>query len=314
MNGSNTSVEFRELRRRDVPTFVPVILQGMGALERGLGLEQSAIEGVSQIRRPAVWVLLRFLQLVRVNPVRLLVAVEGGRVVGTAAVFFVGNAGYIGGVATDAAARGRGIGTRIMELAQSVIRAHKKPWLALDVESENETAIRLYARLGYREVARYDWYVGVAPSRIPDPGGEVREIGPRDKEARDWVGQRLPTAVRDVFPPQGHRLTHLELFTRPSRAVTKTWRSEAGGGGQGVVRAYFGPKSKTGFLYPLGADPSQPEGALLSLVAPALAWLRSLGVRRIVLGVVEPAGGWSAATSALGLTKAVSSTLMVRAA
>jgi GNAT superfamily N-acetyltransferase len=313
LGGSGTTVEFRELRRGDIPSFVRVILQGMGPLEAATGFDVTATEGIGKLRRPGMMGLIRLLQTLRIAQIRLFVASDGGQVLGTTTVSFLPNTGYIAGVATDAAARGHGIATRLMELALGATQAKQKPWLSLDVESDNETAIRLYRRLGYTEVSRHVWFVGPMPQVFSPGGTPPVEIRNADRGALEWVSQKLPAAERAPLPPTSRRLTHLEIFSRPPQSSKKTWRLGAGTSTQGIVRGYFGPKTHTGFVFPVGPDPSISEGTCAALVGPAVNWLRSLGATRLVLPVPEPTGAWSTIASSLGLQHPVSTTLMIRA-
>jgi GNAT superfamily N-acetyltransferase len=309
---TDSSVVYRELRRSDVPSFIPVILQGMGAVEAATGMDVTSTQAVQVLRRPGMVGLVRILQLLRIAPIRILVGVERGQVVGTTTVVLFPNTGYIGGVATDAPSRGRGIGTHLMELAHSTTQKGGKPWLSLDVESENETAIRLYRRLGYTEAARFSWFIGPPPRSVPTEGPVPQEIRNSDKGIRDWVGQILPEKIRGPLPPTGRRLSSVEVFARPSRAPVKTWKLASGGRVQGVVRAFHSPKTHTGFVLPIGADPSLSDSGRATLIAPAIAWHVSLGATRIALPVLEPVESWTVVATNLGLLRTVGTTLMVR--
>ncbi len=312
MGTPSPSTDYRELRRSDLPSFEKVILEGMGIVERVSGAEVGARTQLQSLRGLGLWSLVRLLQALRIAPLRFLVAVEGGRVVGTTLLTFRAQAGYIAGVATDAPARGRGIATHLMERAHELTRAKGKPWLALDVESENETALRVYRRLGYAATARFDWYVGPIPptnARSEPAALELRSI---DKETLEWIRQTLPAAIRDSLPPTARIPIHLEMIVRPSRARPKTWKLTSGGRVQGVVRALYSKAVTTGFVLPIGTDPSLTPASLTSLLAPALEWHRSQGATRIILVVPEPVGGWAEIATALQLPRAVSTTLMVR--
>jgi len=60
---------------------------------------------------------------------------------------------YVNVVATLPEARGRGLGTRLMRIAEDIARARGHPRLCLIVADDNAAARRLYHRLGYRERA-----------------------------------------------------------------------------------------------------------------------------------------------------------------
>jgi ribosomal protein S18 acetylase RimI-like enzyme len=61
---------------------------------------------------------------------------------------------YINAVAAFAEFRGRGIGARLLALAEDHGRACKSKTVSLIVADENAGAVRLYARNGYRDLAR----------------------------------------------------------------------------------------------------------------------------------------------------------------
>ena len=60
---------------------------------------------------------------------------------------------YVNVVATLPEARGRGLGSRLMQAAEAIARAGGIDRLSLIVADANAGARRLYARLGYRQVA-----------------------------------------------------------------------------------------------------------------------------------------------------------------
>lgn len=61
---------------------------------------------------------------------------------------------YICGIAFFEAHRGKGYGRRLMALAEQQVRARGLTKLSLIVFEDNQGAVRLYRRLGYREVMR----------------------------------------------------------------------------------------------------------------------------------------------------------------
>jgi len=61
---------------------------------------------------------------------------------------------YVNVVATFSEFRRQGIGARLLALAEERGRAHKAAFASLVVASDNTGAMRLYARTGYREIAR----------------------------------------------------------------------------------------------------------------------------------------------------------------
>lgn len=59
---------------------------------------------------------------------------------------------YISRVATVPAARGRGVGTRLMQEAERVARDRGSPRLALEVSPTSAAAVQLYRRSGFAEI------------------------------------------------------------------------------------------------------------------------------------------------------------------
>lgn len=61
-----------------------------------------------------------------------------------------GPAGVVYDLVVDPAARGRGIGRRLLEAALDELRARGSPRVVLSTAERNEAAQRLFARLGFR--------------------------------------------------------------------------------------------------------------------------------------------------------------------
>lgn len=82
------------------------------------------------------------------------------RFLGTAVVFFRkgSRAARLYSIATHVEARGKGVGSALMEAAEQAARRRRCGALRLEVRTDNEGAIRLYERLGYRRIGRYEGY------------------------------------------------------------------------------------------------------------------------------------------------------------
>ena len=81
-----------------------------------------------------------------------LVARDGGRIVGSAAVESYGRVGLLRSVAVDEALRGRGLGVRLTEAALALARARHLDWVYL----LTETAGDFFPRFGFRPISRAD--------------------------------------------------------------------------------------------------------------------------------------------------------------
>ena len=84
--------------------------------------------------------------------------------------------------------RGRGIGTCLLQRAESLTRLRSIPHLSLGVADGNTAARRLYERLGFRDAG-----IGPFMSRWvePGPGGEARERS----ELVSFLTKRLAIAL-----------------------------------------------------------------------------------------------------------------------
>lgn len=313
--GARTSlpIDYHELRRGELPSHEAVILSGLGSLERAIGLDRTTTDMVRALRRPTFWVLYRLLRAIG-RSIVIFVGVEGGRVVGTVSVIPLRSAGVVVGVATEPAARGRGIATQLIGHAHEFVRKKGTPWLALDVESDNEAAIRVYRRLGYSEQVRYAWYAGPTPGAPNLQQGETPSEVPRSRigSVAAWVDSRRPEAIRNPYPASARRLSHHELLFRLPGSRARTWDLALTDGNRAVVRGVYSSINKVGYLVPAAWDPGVSSEALRSVVAPAIDWFRSEGSDRTVLVVPEPTGAWDAAVASLGLSRAVTSILMTR--
>ncbi|RDI99274.1 GNAT family N-acetyltransferase [Dyella solisilvae] len=84
------------------------------------------------------------------------------RFLGTAVVFFRKGTrvARLYSIATRAEARGKGVGSALLEAAEQTARRRRCKVLRLEVRTDNEAAISLYERLGYERIGRYKRYYG----------------------------------------------------------------------------------------------------------------------------------------------------------
>ncbi len=80
---------------------------------------------------------------------------EEGRVAAVAFAATIGPIAMLGDVTTMPAFRGRGLGRRACVAALGWARSEGARWGALQVEADNDPALSLYRRLGFREAYRY---------------------------------------------------------------------------------------------------------------------------------------------------------------
>jgi len=82
------------------------------------------------------------------------------RFLGTAVVFFRkgSKVARLYSIATRAEARGKGVGSALIEAAELAARRKRRHALRLEVRTDNHAAIRLYERLGYTRIGHYASY------------------------------------------------------------------------------------------------------------------------------------------------------------
>jgi GNAT superfamily N-acetyltransferase len=309
---SQSSLVYRELRRSDAASFESVIKQALGLLEKSTGLDEVAILQFRTLGNRSTWAILSLLKALGRAPIKVFVAVEGGRVLGTASLISLPRAAYVLGVATDSAARRRGIATHLLEMAHSEARARGKEWVALDVESENETAIGLYRKLGYHDAGKFDWYVGTAQVQ-QGQAGALPTVSRTDMGGIvAWVDGNTPQEIREALPPDEKRLSHLELIIQSLRSPTATWQVRGPGGTEGVSRGTYLSLVKTGFILPVLPEADNAAETLGSFVSQGERWIQSLGGSRIVVAFRHQDTDWGPTLAGFGLVRAVATNLMTK--
>lgn len=305
---------YRRLHRADLPSFTQVILLGIGKLERSTGLDQGVEPMVDTLRRPSIWMLLRFSELIGRPFVQFFVAALGPRVVGTGTLVMLPNAGYVAGMATDPEFRGRGIASHILTLQHAEAARRHREWLILDVESENETAIRVYRRAGYREAAKFTWYTRVG---LPPPAKAPPAMTSVARKA-DLLGvlARLddgrPPDYRVTVPAHPKMLSHNEILARGPRSGSRTWMARGSNGSPIVLRVYLVQKARIAVFLPMVGKPDPPPEEIAGVFGAATEWLGSRSPARSISIAPEPGGAVAAALTQLGFTGVVSSTAMIR--
>jgi len=314
MEASGSGIEYREIKRGDLASFDQLIVQGMGKLERSTGLDELALALFQSLHNPGVWTFLKILEGLGRAPIKVFVGVDNGRVLGTASVIMLERSGYVAGVATDSQARRRGIASHLLERIHLEVQQERKEWAVLDVETENETAISLYRKLGYVQTAVFGWYVGPTPETVAPGNGVSPVSGSQMAEVADWVRRNLPVSIADPLPPTKKRLSYVETVIRGPRTPIKTWRLTHSGETRAVVRACYFDRIRTGFMLPLAFDSVPTVEPLTSLFAPAVQWVRSSGGTRLVATFPVPSRGLEQSMEALKMPLTVSTALMVRPA
>jgi ribosomal protein S18 acetylase RimI-like enzyme len=85
----------------------------------------------------------------RANSDWFLVAVVGNKIVGSIMIGYEGHRGWINYLAVDPSLRRQGVGRRLMEQAEELLRKAGCPKINLQVRPANKQAADFYASLGY---------------------------------------------------------------------------------------------------------------------------------------------------------------------
>ena len=113
--------------------------------------------------------------LARPRRARLLLALDGDRAVGVAALAFTrpiehgGKAAWLEELYVVPEARQHGAGTRLLEAALEVARTEGVVAVDLEIERGHERVASLYARHGFRPLARQHWVKRFEPEPAPVP-------------------------------------------------------------------------------------------------------------------------------------------------
>jgi [ribosomal protein S18]-alanine N-acetyltransferase len=133
-------------------TIRPAVVSDLGAIQK-LDAEVFGPDAWSALAWQAEWD--------RVPDTRhLVVADDADHIVGYAVLSAVADVADLHRVAVEADRRHRGIGTALVESVASEARRRGCERMLLEVEATNGSAIALYVRLGFVEIARREAYYG----------------------------------------------------------------------------------------------------------------------------------------------------------
>jgi len=287
---------------------------GVGPLETSTGLAESDAATIQQLSRHSIWFVLRLLRLLGRPIVDTVVALDGGRVVGTGTIVWLPKTAYVAGMATRPEYRGRGIASRVLALLGERARQQERAWLALDVEGENVTAQNVYQKAGYRESGRFAWFTR---NDLP-PVGSTAPAGVREAKRADWkaltaeLERGRPADYCSALPAGSRVLGHNEYIVRTGRVKSRTWLHNAVNGTTCVVRAYFLPSTRMGVYFPMSTLPEPPSEEFAGVLEAATQWLRPQAPRRCIAVAAEPHGPIAAALEREGFLRVVSSRVMIR--
>jgi ribosomal protein S18 acetylase RimI-like enzyme len=305
---------YRPIRRSDSAQYIDLLLRSMGEFEQVTGLGVGAESAIRSLFRLPVWWTVKLLNAVGRPAVHVIVAASDRTIAGTGMILWTRSVAYVAGMATRPEFRGRGIASQVLALLGLQALRHGRAWLALDVESENETAIRVYLKAGYREIAEFSWFTrtGLPPASGSDPGG-TRPMARSDrKSVAAALDAARPPAYRAAFPASPHLLDHNEFTMRTPRIQHRAWVKRATNGTPCVARAFFSPRTKWGTVLLRTGTPEPPAEDLTALLDAAVTWLAPFGPEHCLAPAADPPGAVTAALERAGFSRAARTKTMIR--
>lgn len=278
----------REFRPADAPQLLPLLLRHFPEEAKLLGYRPSEFDAI--VARLYRWHLRLILWIARVvqRPIfRFFVLEADGHIAATTLLTFSEKSGYVSMVQVDEPYRGRGYAKQLMREAEEASRKARRPYLVLDVLTDNAAARHLYERLGFQSLRSQAYYsVALAPAQGPEappvPTG-IRLFQKSDEPALVTLAQgQLPAPVAEVLPV-GRNLFHLPAAVYGALGSNSAaWVIDRGRGPEGFVRATISPAMDAGNVTApiLGPDVGLPEAQ--ALLETAGHWLASQGAPRSV--------------------------------
>jgi ribosomal protein S18 acetylase RimI-like enzyme len=241
-------------------------------LHKGEGLGFRFILGMARsLRRPIIVVLI---------------VDTDGKVSGTTMLTFTPQAGYVSGVVVDSTVRRQGHAQAMLRTCDTLCERYHRPYVVLDVLSQNDPALKLYTRLGYQPLRESFWFSrSLGPDEIlPQPSGRTRvrpfrrNDGPRLAELDN---AQMSADVRGIVPrrPKDYQLD--PLLQSVMRSESEAWVIEAEGRPVGFARATVSPTFAAAQLIPL-LLPVQDQEASRDLLLTALGWIHARKAPRVV--------------------------------
>lgn len=217
---------------------------------------------------------------------------EGDKVVGTTMVSFAPHSGYISGVTVDAAFRRKGHAQELLRTCEEIARKYRRRYLVLDVLSENEAAIRLYEKLGYRTLRGIRWMARdlTQPLRAAVPGQSFTILPFRPAMRKPLVrlaNDGIPSNYRSLVSVRPQDLQPSGLARRIGKADSSAWVVQRNHEIVGFARATVSPVIQAAQIGPLIFAGEAETEAWTGLIDTALAWCVSRQVPRVLLSLPE---------------------------
>ncbi len=258
-----------------------------------MGLNPGQVGNI--LRRTERWnirFILALASAVRRPLFKFLISEEGGSVIGTTMMSFPTKVAYIGGVAVDAAVRRRGHAQELLKECERLGRRYGRRYLVLDVLAENEPAVRLYERLGYKSIRIIRWMSRDLSHAInvptPGPNYSVQAFEAKmAKRLAQLANADIPASYRLMVSVRPQDVQPSGLSQRIGGGESSTWVLEREHETVGFVRAAVSPAVAAAQVGPLAlAGPPDTE-AWAGLIRTALSWCAARQAPRAIVSLPE---------------------------
>jgi ribosomal protein S18 acetylase RimI-like enzyme len=285
-DGSAKHFRVRDVRRSERESYLALGVDNAGQMDRDLGLVDNARRDMRYVFSPGTWFLLRILRLFGKAPVRFLVAEADGKLVGTTITALGGPWAYVAAVGVSPSHRQQGIAKALVSRAEEIGRAARKPWLVLDVDSDNAPALKLYSGLGLSSGLRTGWWrLPMVPSTTTENSGEKAAVRPATKGDKSSARSCSETSLPLPLPPRN--VHPLELICQSPGTTSQDWATGPEASLTYFVRAYFSEPGASSFILCVpGRNPSTAEAR--AAISAARDYLIHVGAKDIFAPVREP--------------------------
>ncbi|OGC59218.1 hypothetical protein A3A70_00805, partial [candidate division WWE3 bacterium RIFCSPLOWO2_01_FULL_42_11] len=134
----NNKIIIRNFTQSDYP-FMRQILEEGGLFDSNIDNEARVLEKISR------------------DPQSTIVAEEGGKIIGTLSIMEDGQLAFLVRLAVKKEHRGRGLGTKLMQEAETILKARGYEEVHILVNEKDPELQDYYERLGYGKGQVYQW-------------------------------------------------------------------------------------------------------------------------------------------------------------
>lgn len=245
--GARTPV-VRDVHRAEFPAYLELVVSNAGQFERDVGLMDRVDREFRGFTHGRLGWLLGLLRAIGRSPVRMLVADDGGTLVGTTLAVLLGPWAYVAAVGVRPDHRRQGVAESLVRRAEELGRRARKERSVLEVDAANEPALRLYAKLGWAGCGSVRWW------RDPPPASTSSGTRSAALSDRRLAHEASSRALGFEF---GRGFVHpCELSVRGIGDRTVTVTAGPASRPSIVVRTSSGLPGETGFVLPVVVGPA----------------------------------------------------------